>query len=93
MEPPMNTQLVQSLVQVIRSLNPEEQALLRQQLAELTEFPPSDHPLSLSQRKAFLRRSLSDRRQLLAQQAEALLSHYQNDSEWREQMAGDIIDV
>jgi len=89
----MNTQLVQSLVQVIRSLNPEEQALLRQQLAETSESHPSDHPLSLSQRKDFLRRSISDRRQLLAQQAEALLSHYQNDPEWREQMAGDIIDV
>jgi hypothetical protein len=89
----MNTQLVQSILQVIRALSPEEQALLRQQFAETTESPPSDQPLSLSQRKAFLNRSISDRRQLLAQQAEVLLSHYQNDPEWREQMAGDIIDV
>ena len=76
---PMNTQLVQSIVQVIRSLSPEEQAFLRQQLTEIAESPPSDRPLSLSQRKAFLNHSVSDRHQLLAQQAEALLPHYQND--------------
>jgi hypothetical protein len=45
----------------------------------------------LSQRQAFLRRPIEERRQILAQQAESLLTHYQEDPEWRALMAGDII--
>jgi hypothetical protein len=85
----MNTQLVQSLAQVIRSLSPDEQTLLQQQLAP----PPIPHNDRLSQRQAFLRRPIEERRQILAQQAEALLTHYQEDPEWRILMAGDIIDA
>jgi hypothetical protein len=82
----MNTQLVQSLAQVIRSLSPDEQTLLQQQLT-----PP--HSDRLNQRQAFLQRPLEERRQILAQQAETLLTHYQEDPEWRSLMAGDIIDA
>jgi hypothetical protein len=85
--PTMNTQLVQSLAQVIRSLSPEEQTLLLQ--LATSDSSPTD---SLSQRQAFLNRPLEERRQILAQQAEALISHYQEDPEWRTLMAGDIID-
>jgi acyl-CoA reductase-like NAD-dependent aldehyde dehydrogenase len=81
----MNTQLVKSLANVIRSLSPEEQTLLQQQLATAANN-------SLSQRQAFLQRPLAERRQILAQQAETLLTHYQEDSEWRTLMTGDIID-
>jgi hypothetical protein len=82
----MNTQLVQSLAQVIRSLSPDEQTLLQQQLT-----PPQNE--RLSQRRAFLQRPIEERRQILAQQAETLLTHYQEDPEWRTLMAGDIIDA
>jgi hypothetical protein len=71
----MNTQLVQSLAQVIRSLSPDEQTLLQQQLA-----PPQND--RLSQRRAFLQRPIEERRQILAQQAETLLTHYQEDPEY-----------
>jgi hypothetical protein len=86
----MNTQLVQSLAQVIRSLSPDEQTLLQQQLAPPQSPPQNDR---LSQRRAFLQRPIEERRQILAQQAESLLKHYQEDPEWRSLMAGDIIDA
>lgn len=47
---------------------------------------------SLQERQAFLKLPLSDRRRILETQAETMLSHYQQDSEWQELMAGDIID-
>lgn len=86
----MNTQLVQSLAQVIRSLSPDEQTLLQQQLAPPQTNSQNDR---LSQRRAFLQRPIEERRQILAQQAESLLTHYQEDPEWRSLMAGDIIDA
>ena len=48
--------------------------------------------LSLAQRLAFLKLPLAERRQILEGQAEAMIEHYQQDSEWKELMAGDIID-
>ena len=86
----MNTQLVQSLAQIIRSLSPDEQTLLQQQLAPPQTNIQTDR---LSQRRAFLQRPIEERRQILAQQAESLLTHYQEDPEWRSLMAGDIIDA
>lgn len=86
----MNTQLVQTLAQVIRSLSPDEQTLLQQQLAPPHNPPQNDR---LNQRRAFLQRPIEERRQILAQQAESLLTHYQEDTEWRSLMAGDIIDA
>ena len=47
---------------------------------------------SLEQRLAFLKLPISERRHLLESQAEIMLSHYQQDSEWQELMIGDIID-
>ena len=49
-----------------------------------------DQDLSLAQRLAFLKLPLAERRQILERQAEAMLEHYQQDSEWKELMAGDI---
>ena len=47
---------------------------------------------SLEQRLAFLKLPIAERRYLLESQAEIMLSHYQQDSEWQELMIGDIID-
>ena len=47
---------------------------------------------SLKQRLAFLKLPMAERRHILESQAEIMLSHYQQDSEWQELMAGDIID-
>ncbi len=49
-------------------------------------------PLSLSDRRAFLKLPIEERRRILTEQAEEMAAHYQQDSEWRELQAGDIID-
>jgi hypothetical protein len=51
-----------------------------------------EQSLSLEQRLAFLKLPLAERRVILASQAETILPHYQQDSQWQELMAGDIID-
>ncbi len=48
--------------------------------------------LSLSERRAFMKLSLLERRLILAKQAEVMLKHYANSPEWRELQAGDILD-
>jgi hypothetical protein len=48
--------------------------------------------LSLEQRIAFLKLPLSERRRILQEQSESMITHYQNNNEWKELMSGDIID-
>lgn len=88
----MNNQLVDSIVQVIHNLSPEEQALVRQKLAIIPLPTGNNPPSSLEQRRTFLKKTPTERRQILSQQAETLLHHYQHADEWRELMAGDIVD-
>lgn len=47
---------------------------------------------SISQRRAFLKLPLAERRRILAQQASETIDHYQQHTEWQEWLAGDIID-
>ena len=54
--------------------------------------PISEQTLSLEQRQDFLKLPMSERRRILESQAQTILNHYQQDSEWQELMAGDIID-
>jgi hypothetical protein len=46
----------------------------------------------LSERYAFLKLPLSERRRLLSDQAERVRAHYLADEEWREWLQGDIIE-
>lgn len=48
--------------------------------------------LSLEERRAFLKLPPTEKQRILQEQAENLLSHYQEDTEWRELMAGDIVE-
>jgi hypothetical protein len=48
--------------------------------------------LSLEERRAFLKLPPTEKQRILQEQAENLLSHYQEDIEWRELMAGDIVE-
>ena len=48
--------------------------------------------LTLAQRRAFMRLSLEERRQLLGQQAEEMCKHYQQNLEWQELQTGDLVD-
>ena len=43
-------------------------------------------------RKEFMQLPLEERRNILAKQAELMLQHYQEDREWQELEAGDLID-
>ncbi len=43
-------------------------------------------------RKEFMQLPLEERRNILAKQAEVMLQHYQEDREWQELEAGDLID-
>ncbi|WP_442922300.1 hypothetical protein [Microcoleus sp. S36b_A2] len=43
-------------------------------------------------RREFMQLPLEERRNILAKQAEAMLQHYQEDREWQELEAGDLID-
>lgn len=53
---------------------------------------PEQSMLTLSERRAFMKLPLWERRQILEKQAEEMLEHYENSQEWRELEAGDIID-
>jgi hypothetical protein len=58
----------------------------------VAESSAEEQTLTLKQRQDFLKLPMSERRLILESQAEAMLAHYQEDSEWQELMAGDIID-
>ncbi len=90
----MNTQLVDIIVVVIENLPLAERELVMQKLSTFPrqEQIETNKDLTLDERRAFLRKPLTERRSILAQQAEKMLTHYQSSDEWRELMAGDIID-
>lgn len=52
----------------------------------------TQQPLSLRDRRAFLQLPLEERRRILAEQAQAMALHYQQDTEWQELQAGDLIE-
>jgi hypothetical protein len=90
----MNTQLVDSIVQMVSTLPPAERELVKQKLSILPDFEWSKNntELTLEDRRAFLRKPLAQRQQILSTQAQQMVEHYQTSTEWRELMAGDIID-
>jgi acyl-CoA reductase-like NAD-dependent aldehyde dehydrogenase len=45
-----------------------------------------------SDRRAFMQLPLEKRRAILQAQAEAMISHYEQDSEWRDLETGDIVE-
>jgi hypothetical protein len=90
----MNTKLVDSIVQMVETLPPAERELVKQRLSILSErdWSESKTDLTLEDRRTFLRKPLAQRQLILAQQAQQMVEHYQTSTEWRELMAGDIID-
>ncbi|HZP80206.1 MAG TPA: hypothetical protein VFB21_01090 [Chthonomonadaceae bacterium] len=56
------------------------------------ETANAEQPLTLEERRAFLRLPLAERRRILAEQAKRLEAHYEEDTEWREFQRGDIIE-
>ena len=58
----------------------------------MSENKDNKECFDLEKRKAFLKLPISERRRIMEAQADKMLSHYQEDAEWQELMAGDIID-
>jgi hypothetical protein len=60
---------------------------------EASDYSSEQEPnLSLEQRLGFLKLPISERRRILKDQTEKMVTHYQENSEWQELMSGDIID-
>ena len=77
-------------LRLAQSLDQAEKYKLLKAIAE----PSSSDTLAQSRvdRHAFMQLSLQARHQLLAQQAEAIAVHYQQDTEWRELEIGDCVE-
>ena len=63
-----------------------------QNLSAKTEGGNTAQTKYLAQRHAFIKLSLEERRRILAEQAEAMVAYYQQDTEWQELSLGDIIE-
>jgi hypothetical protein len=89
----MNTQLVDVIVRVVENLPFAERELVKQKLSILPHHDriENNQDLTLDERRAFLLKPLAERRAILAQQAKEMSAYYQSSNEWRELMAGDII--
>jgi hypothetical protein len=62
--------------------------------SELEEEIEMEQPLTLIQRRNFMQLPLEERRRLMAQQADKLSEHYDQDQEWRDVVGGgDFIDA
>lgn len=70
-----------------------EEALTAEEAEQIMGEPmPPKQPLSLVERRAFLRLPLEERRRVLAEQAQKMASYYREDLVWREVQAGDFVE-
>ena len=49
-------------------------------------------PLTLDERRAFMKLPLAERRRILARQAKEMAAHYEKDMSWKDLETGDIVD-
>jgi len=76
-----------------RQMKPQQHASQSDANLEETKLmEATNSTFSLTQRRAFMKLSLEERRQRLAQQAEAMQQHYQQDEQWRQLETGDFCD-
>ena len=68
--------------------------LVPEAFPEVTPYLPvtQEQSLTIEQRLDFLKLPISERRQILESQAEEMLAYYQQETEWQDLMAGDIIE-
>ena len=59
---------------------------------QLEQEQENQSPLTLAERRAFLKLPLEKRRLILARQATEMVAHYQQNTQWQEFLAGDIVD-
>jgi hypothetical protein len=80
----MNTQLVESLAQIINTLTKEEKTLLNTRI--------TNHEQTSFDRRRLISLTLDQRRDLLGRQAQEMISFYESDPEWKEFQGGDFIE-
>lgn len=51
-----------------------------------------EQPLSLIERRAFMKLPINERRRIMAEQAEKMAQYYERNSEWKELQGGDIVE-
>lgn len=56
------------------------------------EEEEDEDDLTLEKRTAFLKKPLAERRTIMAEQAEAMQSYYQQNMAWKDWLAGDIVE-
>ena len=91
----MNTHLVDSIVQLISNLPLAERELVQQKLTPLRQQEVAENNKEINlddRRRDSLRQPLAQRKSILTKQSQQMLPHYKFSPEWRELMAGDIID-
>jgi hypothetical protein len=49
-------------------------------------------PMSLAERRAFMKLPLADRRKIMARQAKGMATHYEKDVSWKDLETGDIVE-
>jgi transcriptional regulator with XRE-family HTH domain len=76
---------------VLRAL---AEGLVTQEEAErmLGETVKGKQPITLRQRRAFMKLPLEKRRRILTEQAEKMAAYYKQDLEWKELQGGDIVE-
>jgi uncharacterized protein YgfB (UPF0149 family) len=85
-------QLDQELLQKVNRWAESKGMSVNEAIAVLIEQIPEAPSETLEQRKAFLKLSLAERRRILAEQADAMAFHYEQDPEWKELQSGDIVE-
>jgi hypothetical protein len=88
MPPEQSSWLEQS---ILRALGED---LMSREMAEniLGRSLDVQEPLSLVERRAFIKLPLEERRQIMAKQAEHMAARYESDREWREFQEGDFVE-
>lgn len=70
-----------------------EKLITEENAQDLLKEPVAiEEPLSLIERRAFMRLPLVERNRILSEQAEKIAGHYEQDTEWRELSEGDFVD-
>jgi len=101
--PDPNPMSIEEICEIVREVRREKQSERESQLLEpldqcQTQIQSDTQVLEIPSvaqypsRREFIKLPIEERRRILAEQAEVMLSHYQDDREWQELQTGDLID-
>ena len=101
--PDPNPMSIEEICEIVREVRREKQSERESQLLEpldqcQTQIQSDTQVLEIPSvaqypsRREFIKLPIEERRRILAEQAEVMLSHYQEDTEWQELQTGDLID-